>query len=166
MTTCYWKHFGPGAVVHDPCVVLKPQEIEIFGGARIDSLTKLEGGLGITIGENVHVASFCHINAGGGRVIFGNHSGCASHVVICGGGTDISGLAISPQDGAKAIRKTTTIGEYAIIFAGAIILPGVTVGDGAAVAAGAVVTKDVPAWAIVRGNPARVVGYREAFVIR
>lgn len=161
MTTCYWKHFGAGAVVHDPCVILKPEQVELFAGARLDAFVKIEGGQGVTIGENVHVASFSHINAGGGRVIMADHSGCASHVVICGGGTDITGLAISPQDGAGAIRKVTTIGEYAVLFAGAIVLPGVTVGEGAVVAAGAIVTKDVPAWAIVRGNPAQLVGWRK-----
>lgn len=42
----------------------------------------------------------------------------------------------------------------------AIILSGVTIGDGAIVAAGSVVTKDVPPYAIVAGNPARLVRYR------
>ena len=39
----------------------------------------------------------------------------------------------------------------------ATILPGVTIGDGAVVAANAVVTKDVPPYSIVGGNPARVI---------
>jgi len=43
---------------------------------------------------------------------------------------------------------------------GAIILPGVKLGNGAAVGAGAVVTKDVPPFAIVVGNPGRVLRYR------
>lgn len=40
-----------------------------------------------------------------------------------------------------------------------IVLKGVTIGEGAVVAAGSVVTKDVPAWSVVAGNPARVVKY-------
>ncbi|MBP3621800.1 MAG: DUF1792 domain-containing protein [Lachnospiraceae bacterium] len=40
------------------------------------------------------------------------------------------------------------------------IMSGVTIGNGAVVAAGSVVTKDVPAYAIVSGNPARIIGYR------
>lgn len=54
---------------------------------------------------------------------------------------------------------TTTIEDGASIGGGAVILPGVTVGTLAMVGAGAVVTKDVPARAVVVGNPARVVGY-------
>lgn len=41
-----------------------------------------------------------------------------------------------------------------------IILPGVTIGEGAVVAAGAVVTKDVPTCAVVGGNPAKIIKYR------
>ncbi|MGE3689834.1 MAG: DapH/DapD/GlmU-related protein [Novosphingobium sp.] len=53
-----------------------------------------------------------------------------------------------------------TIGDRAWIAYRATILPGVTIGEGAVVAAGAVVTGDVEPFAIVAGNPARVVGQR------
>jgi phosphonate metabolism protein (transferase hexapeptide repeat family) len=50
-----------------------------------------------------------------------------------------------------------TIGHDVWIGHGAIVLPGRNIGTGAVVAAGAVVTKDVPAYTIVGGNPARVI---------
>jgi acetyltransferase-like isoleucine patch superfamily enzyme len=50
------------------------------------------------------------------------------------------------------------IGDDVFIAAGAIILKGVTIGTGAIVGAGSVVTKDVPAYTIVAGNPAKIVG--------
>lgn len=53
--------------------------------------------------------------------------------------------------------KGPTIRSGAKIGAGAIVLPSVTVGEMALVAAGAVVTRDVPARAVVAGNPARIV---------
>ena len=55
----------------------------------------------------------------------------------------------------------TIVRDGASIGANATILPGVTIGLGAMVGAGAVVTKDVPANAIVYGNPARIHGYAE-----
>ena len=53
--------------------------------------------------------------------------------------------------------ETMVIGRGASIGAGAIFVPGVSVGEGAMVGAGAVVTKDVPPFTVVVGNPARVV---------
>ena len=55
-----------------------------------------------------------------------------------------------------------TIGHDVWIGANSIIVSGVTVGTGAVIAAGAVVTKDVPAYGIVAGNPAKILRYRIA----
>ena len=54
----------------------------------------------------------------------------------------------------------TTVKKGASIGAGAVILPGITIGEYALVGAGAVVTRDVPPRAVVVGNPARVIRYR------
>ena len=56
----------------------------------------------------------------------------------------------------------TTLCEGCSIGAGAVVLGGLTVGAGAMVGAGAVVTRDVPPFAIVAGNPARIRGYVDA----
>lgn len=56
----------------------------------------------------------------------------------------------------------TRVGRGASIGANATILPGVTIGQYAMVGAGAVVTRSVPPYAIVVGNPARIVGYVES----
>jgi UDP-2-acetamido-3-amino-2,3-dideoxy-glucuronate N-acetyltransferase len=53
----------------------------------------------------------------------------------------------------------TTVKAGASIGANATIMPGITIGEHALVGAGAVVTRNVPAWAIVTGNPARITGY-------
>jgi len=52
------------------------------------------------------------------------------------------------------------IGDRAWIGYRAIILPGVTIGEGAVIGAGSIVSRDVPPYAIVAGNPARIIGER------
>ena len=64
-----------------------------------------------------------------------------------------------PYD-STAINKDVVIGRNVWIASFSFILPGVTVGDGAVVAGGSVVTKNVPACAVVGGNPAKILKYR------
>lgn len=54
----------------------------------------------------------------------------------------------------------TVVGNDVLIGANAVILAGVNVGDGAVIGAGTVVIKDVPPYAIVAGNPAKIIKYR------
>ena len=58
-----------------------------------------------------------------------------------------------PMENAGAV----TIGDGAFIGINAVILPGVSIGDHAVVGASSVVTRDVPAYSVAVGNPARVI---------
>lgn len=55
------------------------------------------------------------------------------------------------------IKSEINIKKGAHIGMGSIIMPGVTIGEGAIIGAGSIVTKDIPAWTIAVGNPAKVV---------
>lgn len=65
-----------------------------------------------------------------------------------------------PASYAQGYRGDTTVGNDVWIGRDATILPGVAIADGAIVGACSVVSADVPAYAVVAGNPARIVRYR------
>ena len=112
----------------------------------------------IEIGDNVNVNHGCELYGGGGLKI-GNGSMIAYNTMIF---TDSRKFkSKEPLKKIKGrIKAPVTIGNDVWVGAGAIILPGVTIEDHAVIAAGAVVTSDVKEWAIVGGNPAKVIGNR------
>jgi len=150
-------------MIYEPVVIIKPEKITLADDCRIDSFVKVEGGDGVVIGRYVHVASFCHINIGGGETILSDYSACASGAKIVSGSNMPQGLSMSasaPSAMQVVKRSRVFIGKYAFLGTNSTVLPGVTVGDFAVVAAGAVVTKDVPDYAIVAGVPAKIIGTR------
>lgn len=166
MTQIAWGELGSGSEVLDPhlSIVLMPHVIRIGRHCRIDGIVKIEGGQGITIGDYVHIASFCHLNIGGGVLVIGDHAGIASGARVISGSNTPEGKSMSassPADMQMVKRLATTIEPFAFIGVGAIILPGITIGRGAIVGAGAVVLHDVEPGAIVAGNPARFIRWRE-----
>lgn len=70
---------------------------------------------------------------------------------------DITNWRKGKKDWTHVKVAPVTICDKVWIGFNALILKGVTIGEGAVVGAGAVVTKDVPAWTIVGGNPARII---------
>jgi acetyltransferase-like isoleucine patch superfamily enzyme len=70
---------------------------------------------------------------------------------------DVTNWRMGKKDWTHVKVAPVTIGDKVWIGVNAMILKGVTIGEGAVVGAGAVVTKDVPAWTIVGGNPARII---------
>ena len=64
------------------------------------------------------------------------------------------------EDGNPAKRGDIVIGSDVWVTFGSYVLSGVNIGHGAVVATGSIVTKDVPPYAIVGGNPAKVIKYR------
>jgi acetyltransferase-like isoleucine patch superfamily enzyme len=68
-----------------------------------------------------------------------------------------SGSILFTHDFSRGLKIDTYVGERCFIGANAIIMAGVTIGDEVIVGSGAVVTKDVPSYSIVVGNPAKLI---------
>jgi len=118
----------------------------------------------ITLNDNVYVGHFSILDGTGGLIIeegvqLAGWNGIythSSHISIRLYGKHYQDVSEDKKIGY--IIKPVTIGKYAFIGAGAIVLPGVSVGKGSLVAAGSIVKNNVDAFQIVSGNPAVAVG--------
>jgi acetyltransferase-like isoleucine patch superfamily enzyme len=105
----------------------------------------------------IEVGAFCSIGPEV-RILAGSE-----HIMTRATTFPLNALLFDPEGGnaEDAIDKgTTVVGNDVWLGLGAIVLSGVTVGHGAVVGAGAVVSQPVAPYAVVAGNPARVVRYR------
>ena len=127
--------------------------MKIGEGVSIRSPEKMKIGDGVFIGAN------CVIDAIGGFQL-GNCCALASNTTILTLDHKYRSAESIPW-GEERIIKPVVIEDYAWIGMNVSILPGVTIGEGAIVGLGTVVPKDIPSRAIVVGNPARIVAYRD-----
>jgi acetyltransferase-like isoleucine patch superfamily enzyme len=145
-------------------------DVKLGKGVRIFGFTNLYG---CEIGDDVKIGTFVEIQKGA-RI--GNRCKISSHTFICEGVeledevfvghnvTFVNDLYPRATNGNGALQQDadwecvpTLVKRGASIGSGATLLCGVTVGERALVGAGSVVTKDVPAFTVVAGNPARVI---------
>ena len=137
-----------------------PEEIrEIMGrltGRKVDDSFRMfppfytDFGKNITIGKDVFINSGWHFQDQGGIQI-GDGALIGHNVVLA-----TINHALEPEENRKNHYAPIKIGAHVWIGSNATILPGVTLGEYAVVAAGAVVTKDVPPLTVVGGVPAKI----------
>ena len=131
-------------------------KVEFLGTAMIEPYCRLSGDPKILIGDNFYMNAGCHLM---GNIVFGRDVMIGPKTIIWG--RDHGMELHAPMKMQDHVRADIVVGDDVWIAAGVIILKGVTIGNGAIVGAGAVVTKDVPEFAIVAGNPAKVIKYRK-----
>jgi UDP-2-acetamido-3-amino-2,3-dideoxy-glucuronate N-acetyltransferase len=158
----------------DRHVAIAP-DVVLGEGVQIYDFVNLYG---CTIGDETRIGTFVEIQRGA-RV--GRRCKISSHTFICEGVTiedevfvghsvvfinDLDPAATRDdgtlQSGDDWTCLPTLVRRRASIGSNATILAGLTIGEGALVGAGAVVTRDVPAWTVVAGNPARVIRARRS----
>lgn len=152
--------------------VLKKIRLSAIKNSTIHRTSKVESGSSVydtKIGKHSYCGYDCEII----NAKIGNYTSIANNVVIGGSNHPMNWVGMSPvfYEGRDSIKKKfskfkldklkeTHIGNDVWIGRSSIVLSGVKINDGAVVGAGAVVTKDVPHYAIVAGNPARIIRYR------
>lgn len=113
------------------------------------------------IGDRLVIGRFCAIAEGAKFIMNGaNHamSGFSTFPFnIFGHGWE---EGFDPTTWTQELRGDTIVGNDVWIGTEALIMPGLTIGDGSIIAARSVVTRDVPPYAVIAGNPAKVVKVR------
>jgi UDP-2-acetamido-3-amino-2,3-dideoxy-glucuronate N-acetyltransferase len=156
----YYQH--PSAIIDDGAQIGAGSRVwhfvHVCGGARI--------GREVSLGQNVFV---------GNKVVIGDHCKIQNNVSVYDNVTLEEGVFCGPSmvftnvyNPRSLIKRKdeyrdTVVGKGATLGANCTIICGVTIGEFAFVGAGAVVNRDVPAYALMAGVPARQIGWMSEF---
>lgn len=134
MTIRYVRQGSGGVTIQG-----EPLDFEIHPTSHLKSNTFIECSGGVKIGK--------HFHTGRGLTIFSsNHNWRSSELI--------------PYDGTD-IMKPVKIGDAVWFGANVTLAPGVTIGNGVVASTGSVIFEDIPDCAVVRGNPAQIITYRD-----
>ena len=152
---------GEHCVFETGVLVFHPENIHLGNNVYVGHQTILKGYYKntLSIGDETWIGQQCFLHSAGGLTI-GQRVGIGPGVKI---------ITSSHRDTDRSVPilfspitfAPVTIEDDVDIGVGAILLPGVSIGRGAQIAAGAVVVKNIPAYAIAMGVPARVTRERQ-----
>ena len=140
--------------------IIVGDDVTIDGKCSMMFAARYTGEPTLSIGDKSYIGHNCSFTVGK-RIEIGAHCMLSTDVCI----RDCDGHPVDPIERRAGLPaadedvRPVVLGDNVWVGTRAIILKGVTIGNNAIVGAGAVVTKDVPANAIVAGNPARLIRY-------
>ena len=155
---------GRNVIIGRTVRIRYPDLVHIGDHCIIDDFTYISTGLRLT--ERVHIAAGCKLI--GGRkctVSMGRFSTLAPNVVLSAGSDDYWGGIATPfvdeEYKGEVDYGNIEIGRHCIVGTGAVVLPRVRFADGASVGALSLVKRDLKAWTLYAGIPARELGKRD-----
>ncbi len=150
--------FWPGGMVFSYIRVLLLKGMGCCVGRRCE----IEPNVDVGFRPNLKIGHHCQINQNimMKSVELGDYVMIAPGVVMLDRFHHFDRLDIPMAKQGESERKVIKIGNDVWIGQNAIIMPGLEIGDGVIVGAGSVVTKNIPAYAIVTGVPAQILKYR------
>ncbi|HIQ04950.1 MAG TPA: acyltransferase [Anaerolineae bacterium] len=172
-------YVSPQAQIHCPNLVIGPHafiddDVTIYAhgdGGRVElgahvsvyrgTIIEIGAGGSVIIGEDTHIQGSCNLKGFVSDLIIGRNVQVAPHCAFSPYEHGFSDPNQPIQLQPLTSRGPIIIEDDAWLGLNVTVLDGVTIGRGAVVGAGAVVTKDVPAYAIAAGVPARVIAWRE-----
>ena len=168
-------NIGQGCIIGNFTIL--EDDVAIDDGSKIWHYCHIRNG--VKIGKNCILGNYVYIDSG---VTIGDETKIQNYVPVYHGVEMEEGVFLGPNSlttNDMVPRARTEEGDIqgesdwkvspihiskdASIGAGAVIRPGVTIGEKALIGAGAVVTKDVPAGAVIVGNPGKILKYVEGF---
>jgi acetyltransferase-like isoleucine patch superfamily enzyme len=162
-------HVGKNFIAQDHCEINGlSQKGLVFGDKvtvgsyaiiRPSNLYGGEAGVGLKVGNNSNIGPYSYIGCSG-YIEIGDNVMMSPRVSIYSENHNFSDPEI-PMNEQGVTRSFVKIEDDCWIAANSVILAGVTIGKGSVVAAGSIVTKDVPPYSIVAGNPAKVIKNRK-----
>jgi acetyltransferase-like isoleucine patch superfamily enzyme len=131
---------------------------------KINFISQGMGGVSIVGNlDNFKIASTSHLKSNTyidciGGVEIGEYFHTGKDLVILSTNHNYEGMAV-PYD-ETYVKKPVVIKDFVWFGIGVKVLPGVTIGEGVVVGMGSIVTKSIPPYAVVGGNPAQIIKYR------
>lgn len=125
---------------------------------RVNTRAHVGSGRRVSMGNNCNLSPGLRVI---GDLTLGNDVMMGPEAVFISYNHETKDFTIPMRAQGATESRPIIVGNDVWIGMRAMIMPGVRIGDHAIIAAGSIVTKDVPEWAIVGGNPAKIIKYRK-----
>lgn len=153
-----FQEIGENVTIYSPVTLIQPEKMVLKNHILISEYAYLAAGLGLYIGNFIHISAQSIIS-GGGSCFLDDFVGLSAGVRIITGSDDLTGRGLTnptiPAEFRSVYRSFVHCQKHSVLATSVIVYPGVTIGEGSVVGSGSVVSKDLEPWGFYMGYPAR-----------